>query len=57
MTAFFLIIIVPKVEDDLNQVVSLREAFVNQIHREGTLKEFINIIRVHFATEEFVHEG
>jgi hypothetical protein len=57
MTAFFIIIIIPKVKDDLKQVVSLREAFVNQIHRDGKLKEFLNIIRVQFVTKEFVHEG
>ena len=57
MTAFFIYIIITKVEDDLKQVVSLREAFVNQIHRERKFKEFLNILLVHFATEEFIHEG
>jgi hypothetical protein len=60
MTALFIliiIIIITKVEDDLKQVVVLRKTFVNQILREGKFKEFINILLVRLAPEEFIHEG
>jgi hypothetical protein len=30
---------------------------VNQIQSDGKFKEFLNILFVHFATEEFIHEG
>ena len=60
MTALFIliiIIIITKVEDDLKQVVVLRKTFVYQILREGKFKEFINILLVRLAPEEFIHEG
>ena len=50
-------IIIRKVEDDEQQVVSLREALMNQGHREGHAKKFSNILHAQFVTEDLVHEG
>jgi len=52
-----LIIIITKVENDEKQVVSLREALMNQIHRVGHIKELINILHAQSVAKYLVHEG
>jgi hypothetical protein len=52
-----LIIVITKVENYEKQVVSFREALMNQIHREGHVKELINILHAQSVAEYLVHEG